>query len=671
MKSNELYNEINENLIERYELVIDRIYDIKNETTVDGKYLDYFREVGEYLMLLHKILELSKKDILKNLSIEELKEINDKIYGYVKDNKYESTYLDPDYCVNKIGEEYGRYLSSLYYDIFKLSESAFCGRMEKILIYAELFVCIYNIFESEELSVSGVKDTMYWFVHDNSEIISEYSIREMVDPAFEFASWIIKNEDLSKEKYLYLYGEYISDNELRTFKLINSFSDEKINSIARTYTNGYIEGFRLAGKDLSKKGTVEIRYPLGFEKVVKAAIEQFREIGLEPVIRSLSYSSTSADKQMAYDHRFDLGLVFDKCIKDRKIEVIRNAFEKYKELASKYAGPAVIETFGELPFSPKSKKTAVKYDEKQQKLDVDFKNENMQVICQYIRPEERSFTIIAYPVSEIGPLYEDIFEDTIKINNLDQDLYRRIQGDIINVLDKGKYIHIKGMNGNRTDLNVMMNDINNPEKETLFENCVADVNIPVGEVFTSPKLTGTNGILHVKSVYLKGLRYDDLSLEFNDGCIKDYICSNFQTEEENKTYIKENLLQNQDTLPMGEFAIGTNTTAYVIGRKYDIVNVMPILIVEKMGPHFAVGDTCYSHEEDEKTFNPDGKEIVGKVNEISINKKYFNCHTDITIPYDELGEITVVTVEGERISIIKDGRFILNGTESLNVPFRE
>lgn len=36
-----------------------------------------------------------------------------------------------------------------------------------------------------------------------------------------------------------------------------------------------------------------------------------------------------------------------------------------------------------------------------------------------------------------------------------------------------------------------------------------------------------------------------------------------------------------------------------------------------MGPHFAVGDTCYSWEEDVKTFNPDGKEIVAKENEIS------------------------------------------------------
>lgn len=49
---------------------------------------------------------------------------------------------------------------------------------------------------------------------------------------------------------------------------------------------------------------------------------------------------------------------------------------------------------------------------------------------------------------------------------------------------------------------------------------------------------------------------------------------------------------------MGEFAIGTNTTAYVAALKYGIADKLPILIAEKMGPHFAVGDTCYSWAED-------------------------------------------------------------------------
>jgi hypothetical protein len=222
----------------------------------------------------------------------------------------------------------------------------------------------------------------------------------------------------------------------------------------------------------------------------------------------------------------------------------------------------------------------------------------------------------------------------------------------------------------------MLYELKDPATETIFENCTADVNIPVGEVFTSPKLTGTEGILNVSRIFLNGLEYTDLTITFKDGMITEYNCGNFTDPEENKRYMKENILYNQDTLPMGEFAIGTNTTAYVMAGKYGIWDKLPILIAEKTGPHFAVGDTCYKMSEELTLRNPDGKKIVAKDNEVSIlrlteiENAYFNCHTDITIPYDELAEITVVDKSGKETSIIKAGRFVLSGTESLNEAFQ-
>ena len=167
----------------------------------------------------------------------------------------------------------------------------------------------------------------------------------------------------------------------------------------------------------------------------------------------------------------------------------------------------------------------------------------------------------------------------------------------------------------------------------------------------------------------------ELNVFFENGKITEYTCSNFEDEEQSKKYIKSNILHNHDTLPLGEFAIGTNTTAYVVAKKYQIEDKMPILIAEKMGPHFAVGDTCYSWAEDTPVYNPDGKEIIARDNEISEMRKddvslaYYGCHTDITIPYDELGSIRVIDDEGEMISIIENGRFVLPGTEELNRPF--
>lgn len=128
------------------------------------------------------------------------------------------------------------------------------------------------------------------------------------------------------------------------------------------------------------------------------------------------------------------------------------------------------------------------------------------------------------------------------INTLDYAKYQKMQQCIIDVLDSGTKVHITGRGGNRTDLTVALHPLTDPDKQTIFENCVADVNIPVGEVFTSPVLAGTNGTLHVSEVFLNGLQYLDLEIVFKDGMIERYNCGNFADEAQNKAYIRDNIL---------------------------------------------------------------------------------------------------------------------------------
>ena len=75
------------------------------------------------------------------------------------------------------------------------------------------------------------------------------------------------------------------------------------------------------------------------------------------------------------------------------------------------------------------------------------------------------------------------------------------------------------------------------------------------------------------------------------------------------------------------------------------------------------------------TYNPDGKAIIARENELSAlrdvepEKAYFGVHTAITIPYDELLEISAIKSNGDKVKILENGRFVLNGTEELNTPF--
>ena len=674
---------------ERYNLAIDRMKAIIEEKTVAEPYREYFQHVARFILKLDELKQNVESGKQKEMSEEELQEEMKDLYADELEANYEKSYANPAYAVSVLGEELGSFLSAVYTEIRGSISYVQEQRMEYVVIGAELFIEIYNKFEEEKQpQPESLKEIFYWYASDYCDVFAADRIKDQINPESGcFIVNMIMNEDLSDLRYLYRMGEYVGENERGTAAYLNSLPQEKIDKMADTFSEGYRIGFVNTGKDLSKKSVVNIYYAMGFERIVKKAIENFEKMGLKPTIFRTSHSvitrgrnsqigffNISGNRQYIYDHRDDIGLVMDKQYVERKLEVMRTTYEQNKEIAAGYAGPAVIDIFGEKTFVPQAKPEAVKLSEKQEELLVAMNGRAGRLTNEYLPGDERSFTIISWPVPEIGEQYHEIFDETIKINTLDYKLYQKVQQTMIDALDKGEYVKVTGSGENQTDLKVMLHPLADPAKETIFENCVADVNIPVGEVFTSPVLEGTEGTLFVSKVFLHGLPYYNLKISFKEGKITEYTCTNFDSEEENKKYIFDNILYNHQTLPIGEFAIGTNTTAYAVAKKYDIADKYTILIAEKTGPHFAVGDTCYSWAEDVKVYNPDGKEIIARDNSISIlrkedpSKAYFQCHTDITIPYDELGSIVVVAKDGTETEIIRDGRFVLPGTEILNEP---
>ena len=680
---------------ERFELVTERIQSINICEEVQKEYVPFFEEVFGFVKKTLGHFEFVKSGEIYKAPVEVLSQKNKALFEDILPEKYEKSFFNPTVAVEKYGTKMGKLLSFLAAEMRAMIGFAYEQDLEPMLIRLEVLMEVYTSFvvaKEENIGVEdgALKDNLYWFLSDYAKQEGREVILNQIDPSRDFAKKIIMESDLTDLRYLYYYGEYVDTNEIEEAKHLLTMKDEEIQKIADTYTEGYRIGFEVTNKDIRKKKTVNIRYHIGFERVVRCAVENFRKIGLEPTIYragqsvlrgrdvfKVGFFGTNPNKQFDFDHKEDMSLFWDKMFVARRLEGLKENYEDNKELAAVFGGPAVIEIFGEKDFMPVNKEANPKYNEEQQKLCVEYASKAGEIVNKYIKGEERSFTIIAFPVPEIGEKYEEIFDEIVKINTLDYKKYQRIQQALIDTLDQAKKVHIVGDNGNKTDLYVALGELANPEKETNFENCVADVNIPVGEVFTSPKLNGTDGILHVKHVFLNAYEFKDLEVCFQNGMIVRYGCANFDSEAENLKYIRDNVLFHHDTLPMGEFAIGTNVTAYVACKKYGIEDKMPILIAEKMGPHFAVGDTCYSHSEDLKVYNPDGKEIVAKENSVSVLRKtepgkaYYNCHTDITIPYDELSLIEIVRKDNTTEKIIVDGRFVLPGTEELNEAFTE
>lgn len=681
-----------EEVRERFALARGRIQEIASgcKDELSDSLADYFTKTAAFLEESACRYDMIKDGKPAEFSLAELRAENHTYFQDVMPAHYKYSYANPAYAVEILGHEFGRILSFLYTELRSVRAYIFEQNLFRITILYELFLEVYHMFACDDVTYRKLRDSIYWFLFDYAPEWVGGRVREMVDPDLDFALRIIMDSDLDDLRYLYLYGDFISDNELATARFLNSIPQARIDEIAGVFVEGYRQGFELKGVDLSKKKTVNIRYPIGFERVIRSAIHKFDELGLSPVIYRaalntlnknqnlrIGFCSTRANPQYDYDHRFDDAIYLDKRMVDRKLNCMETAYREYAREAAGHAGPAVFSVFGEEPFQPVSKPEAYRLSQRQMNLHVEYSSLANELVNRYIIQEERSFTIISYPIPAIGDGFEEIFKAIHKVNTLDNDRFRKIQQIMIDLLDGAEAVKIMGQGDNMTNLTIALSYLDDAETQTKFENCLADVNIPLGEVFTSPKLYGTEGLLHVQSVYLNGLYYENLRITFERGMVKDYSCSNFEDPEEGRRYIEENLLFNRETLPMGEFAIGTNTLAYVVSRKYDLGRKLPILIAEKTGPHIALGDTCYAYSEDVRVFNPDGKEMIARENECSVLRKtdpkqaYFNCHTDITIPYEDIGRLVALTADRVEKPIIMNGRFVLEGTLELNLPLDE
>ncbi len=674
------YEKENEKAKRSYEDTLLTIKEIRNATSdykeADAKreYYRFFNTAANFILKLADCERKLDEDYFLTKPTEELLKENNELYNELLPNNYQNSYANPTYGVTVLGDKFGQLISHFYRKYRDYVTYAFYHKLFKMEEYNRLFIDVFAYVENNRLEYEALKELTTRAEREvkTQEIILK--LKETFDKDFRHFKETIENTDLSDLRYLFRYGYFVTDNEIKTAKHLLNYSEGKLKKLSNQVAKAYINGFIRNGKDISGKSSVNIVFNIGQELIIRQLIEVLKEYNLDALINNVA--STEANKQYDYDHRFDAALYLDEEYTKLIGANFEEAFENCKEISSVYSGLIQLCKFGDLPFMPETKKECLKFSDEQQKLFQIHQNDIVRIQDKYVPQKELSFTLISFPCPEIGKNFEQVFEDILEVNMLDTDKYELIQQKIIDVLDEADYVHVKGKGDNETDLKVKMQEIKNPDKETNFLNCGADINIPVGEVYTSPRLTGTNGILHVEEAYLNDLKFIKLRLTFKDGYVASYDCSNFNKEEDNKKYVKENLLFPHKTLPLGEFAVGTNTLAYVLAKEHNILNILPVVMIEKMGPHFAIGDTCFRLREEKPIFNRlDNKEVIARENEkttlrkTEMNEAYTYRHIDITLPYECVEFIAAITRNGKKIDVIKDGKFVLEGTDELNKPF--
>lgn len=601
-------------------------------------------------------------------TIERLREVNRYWYGPLGLQEYEDDFANPDFSAQAFGLTAGQHLSAFRYDLFGLLSAAVNHESTVISRYREALESL------EKAGLSGAEEVVrdYYRAPDRDQITG--MLRRRFDPGESKLGQLLEAAHGNDLSFLFLHGMKVDRAHEEMAAFLFGLPESDLRDIGDTLAEAYCLGLREEGKDSFKnRNVVTVSLPMGGEALFRHIRASFGRMGL--LAHAAPVHRPPSNRQANYDHRFKYALYLDQNTVDSQIAMRREVFDELSAILHAYSGVAHVGLFGEQPFSPSPRKAMVRADREMSALYNRFTQLGVALQQSHLPRHETSFSMISFPSPEIGPAFREVFRDCVSVNTLSNSEYRPVQAALIAAMDGAEKVRVLGAPGNDTDITVILHALSDPGKETAFENCLASVNIPVGEVFTSPVLHGTNGVLHVAEAFLAGLRYSDLRMVFRDGEAVEWSCSNFDDPEKGREYIRENIFYPHESLPLGEFAIGTNTVAYAMGVKHGIMGLLPVLILEKTGPHFAVGDTCYSREEDQERLDPDsGKRLVAVENERSTlrasdpDRAYTNRHVDITLPYSGLDSISAIHHDGREVFLMKGGRFVLPGTEMLNLP---
>ena len=445
------------NTMERYDDVIERIRKIPEEHALNAAFQAYFTVAAEFILLLDAFMKARTEG---ELPLPELQRWNAALYREAAE-RYEDSYLNPRVAVAKLGPV-GAELSALYMELQGLIPSAYQQDLEDIVCVLETFVQVYCMFTSawEEYRsacpqpaaapspamadvtpavcrnsatsdqtrtddwMAGIpepkqlRDVLYSYAHDYSEDFLRRKMDAMYIPARSYARQILLDHDFLEPTDICRFGYYVSDTALRTAEFIAKLPDDRIDRMARTWYQGFKDGFRIQGKPYEEKSVVEFSYPAGFERVVKRTAALFAEDGFDFTIplrpqhfltRTPGRSRQlyeSPNPQMDFDHSYDLALVMGDRICARMLEEQRQIFRSYGDEIGRYAGPVVMESFGAPAFEPVEEPARLRFTTHQSEVYGHYQNSVQLLVHEFVLEEERSFTIIAWPLPTIGPDFD-------------------------------------------------------------------------------------------------------------------------------------------------------------------------------------------------------------------------------------------------------------------------
>lgn len=152
-----------------------------------------------------------------------------------------------------------------------------------------------------------------------------------------------------------------------------------------------------------------------------------------------------------------------------------------------------------------------------------YSKEYMMPVHMDIRVPKTRWVVLRYPnhsMAQAADMSTEAFENFyFNVCNLDYGKMSKAMDPLVNLLEKTDKVHLKGEG---TDLTFSIKDIP-------VVKCAGEMNIPDGEVYTTPVKDSVNGYItyNIPAVY-QGYTFENIKLEFKDGKIINATANNTQ-----------------------------------------------------------------------------------------------------------------------------------------------
>lgn len=310
-------------LKERFILASERIREIPEEKGMAAPAFEGFFHILARMIL--KVLLLSEAG-----DAERRADLAGELFGEIGPGSYEKSFACPSFACRNLGEDLGRPLSVLYYELYSMIVPALSGSREEILIRMELFLEIYQAFVIEYRETGGAP-------------AGKYIICRLRD----YFSDYFREETLRRLKALSAGDDF---SAFSCFRPVVSPGDiEELERSAQTLAEELSSspGADGLGEDVSYSCGLGVSFGSESFSALTAALKR-------RCLRALPYAGRcslfdlredlrapafpQADPRFYLDHREDLGLFLDESLRTRILQALEAVLSEEGENLFSFRG---------------------------------------------------------------------------------------------------------------------------------------------------------------------------------------------------------------------------------------------------------------------------------------------------------------------------------------------